>query len=79
MGRTINKVDRTLSITILKFSDVYNTKQYFIKIYNITTVTYTYIYMYRNFTCTCSTNYIFQVHYGILQMMQIHRTYQNIN
>lgn len=44
MGRTINKVDRTLSITILKFSDVYNTK-YFIKIYNITTVTHIYIYI----------------------------------
>lgn len=46
MGKTINKVDKTLSIIVLKFSDVYNTKRYFTKIYNITTVTYTYIYIY---------------------------------
>lgn len=45
MGRRINQVDRTLSITVLKFSDVYNTKRYFIEIYNITTVTYIYIYI----------------------------------
>lgn len=33
MGRTINEVDKTLLIIVLKFSDVYNTKRYFNKIY----------------------------------------------
>lgn len=45
MGRTINEVDKTLLIIVLKFSNVYNTKRYFNKIYNITTVIYIYIYM----------------------------------
>lgn len=44
MGRTINEVDKTLLIIVLKFSDVYNTKRYFNKIYNITTFIYMHVF-----------------------------------